>query len=58
MPSITWPALVLTLVFSTALALENPSPPQLELQYHLRLLRPTTHLVEVEITAAQGKSVV
>jgi predicted metalloprotease with PDZ domain len=53
MPSITWPALVLTLVFSTALALENPSPPQLELQYHLRLLRPTTHLVEVEITAAQ-----
>jgi predicted metalloprotease with PDZ domain len=53
MPSITWPALVLTLVFSTAFALENPSPPQLELQYHLRLLRPTTHLVEVEITAAQ-----
>jgi len=53
MPSITWPALVLTLVFSTALALENPSPPQLELQYHLRLLRPTTHLVEVEIAAAQ-----
>lgn len=53
MPSITWPALVLTLVFSTAFASENPSPPQLALQYHLRLLRPTTHLVEVEITAAQ-----
>jgi predicted metalloprotease with PDZ domain len=53
MPSISWPALVLTLVFSTAFAMETPSPPQLELQYHLRLLRPTTHLVEVEITAAQ-----
>jgi predicted metalloprotease with PDZ domain len=51
--SITWPALVLTLVFATARAADNPSPPQLELQYHLRLLRPTTHLVEVEITAGQ-----
>jgi len=52
-PSIAWPALALTLVFSAAFATDNPSPPQLELHYHLRLLRPTTHLVEVEITAGQ-----
>ncbi len=41
-------------------AAENPlravrEPPQqpLELQYHLRLLRPTTHLLEIEIDAAK-----
>jgi predicted metalloprotease with PDZ domain len=44
---------LLLLVFTaTALAAENQVASPLELHYHLRLLRPTTHLIEIQITAA------
>ena len=36
-------------------AAEEPSQAPLELQYHLRLLRPITHLLEIEITAGRVK---
>jgi predicted metalloprotease with PDZ domain len=40
-------------VFARPLRLESQSSSPLQLRYHLRLLRPTTHLMEVEITADQ-----
>lgn len=45
------PLLFLLAFIGLAVAAESPSSPPLELQYHLRLLRPTTHLVEIEIVA-------
>ncbi len=47
--------LLLALVVSAGNSLpgESQSPAPLDLQYHLRLLRPTTHLLEVEIDAAK-----
>lgn len=45
--------LTLTSVRGQAPAGETQSPSQLELAYHLRLARPTAHLVDVEIAAEQ-----
>ena len=45
--------ILLLFLASLAVGAQNCLPAPLELQYRLRLLRPTTHLVEVEITAAQ-----
>lgn len=44
-------AVILTL--GVRMAMFAQTPPGLELSYHLRLARPTTHLVEVEISAAK-----
>ena len=43
--------LAVTLFAGEAPAAQNPASAPLELEYHLRLLRPSTHLAEVEIVA-------
>src|SRR6266566_6858331 len=43
--------LALGLFAARAPAAQNPASAPLELEYHLRLLRPSTHLAEVEIVA-------
>ena len=47
--------LFLSLTAAGALAGEQPSSAPLELQYQLRLQRPTTHLLEIEINAGHVK---
>jgi len=51
-----WPGIILGLVLcapaAIARAQQNNATPSLGLQYHLRLLRPTTHIMDVEIDAA------
>ncbi len=47
-------SLILALVAAEVAASAQPAPPPLELEYHLRLLRPNTHLVEVEIVAGRA----
>jgi len=47
--------LFLSLMAAGALAGEEPRSAPLELQYQLRLQRPTTHLLEIEITASRVK---
>lgn len=49
-------ALILALMICAAragAASQNPVPSPLEITYHVRLARPTTHLVEIEIDAAK-----
>jgi predicted metalloprotease with PDZ domain len=48
-----WLAAALLFFVSLWLAAESCFPASLELRYSLRLTRPATHLVEIEITAAQ-----
>jgi len=43
---------VVALALSAA-AVARPGPQPLELEYHLRIVRPSTHLVEVEIVASK-----
>ena len=45
--------LALGLFAGRAPAAQNPASAPLEIEYHLRLLRPSTHLAEVEIVARQ-----
>ena len=52
-----WPllrVLVILLAFHVqAVAVDSQIPAPLELQYHLRLARPSTHIMEVEIQAGK-----
>ena len=48
-----WFAATLLFIVSLWLAAESCFPASFELQYRLRLARPTSHLVEIEISAAQ-----
>ena len=48
-----WLAATLLFFVSLWLAVESCFPASLELRYRVRLLRPSTHLVEVEIAAAK-----
>jgi len=51
--TIGWMLAALLALPTSAARAENPPPPPLELQYHLRLMRPSTHLLGVEITAGK-----
>ena len=46
-------ALILALLAAGDRATARPRPAPLDLEYHLRVLRPNTHLVEVEIVAGR-----
>jgi predicted metalloprotease with PDZ domain len=48
-----WSFILFHAIPTQAFPLADQSPPPLELNYHLRLPRPSTHLVEIEIDAAK-----